>query len=198
MAVSKRLRFEILRRDQFRCRYCGLKAEAVELRVDHVIPEALGGTDEPSNLVAACEPCNNGKSSIAPDSPLVDQVAEDAERWARAMEVVARYRKQENEYRTETLQWFENLWNRWKCKPSGNTEPAPDGFSSVITFLDAGLTYDQLEELVEVAMGANHIAPANRWKYFCGCCWARVRENASMAGDAIECGLAEPTAAARG
>ncbi|MGW6578921.1 HNH endonuclease [Streptomyces globisporus] len=63
MAVSKRLRYEILRRDKHACRYCGATAPDVPLRVDHVIPVALGGSDAPENLVAACEPCNSGKTS---------------------------------------------------------------------------------------------------------------------------------------
>ena len=29
--------------------------------VDHVIPVAKGGTDDPSNLVPACGPCNRAK-----------------------------------------------------------------------------------------------------------------------------------------
>lgn len=63
MAVSKRLRFEILRRDNHTCRYCGASAPATPLRVDHVVPAALGGSDHPSNLVTSCEPCNSGKTS---------------------------------------------------------------------------------------------------------------------------------------
>ncbi|WP_078628685.1 HNH endonuclease [Streptomyces sp. NRRL F-2664] len=56
MPVSNRLRFEVLRRDRYTCRYCGGSAPDVVLRVDHVVPVALGGTDTPDNLVAACEP----------------------------------------------------------------------------------------------------------------------------------------------
>ncbi|WP_327594631.1 HNH endonuclease [Streptomyces chartreusis] len=67
MPVSKRTRFEVLRRDGFRCRYCGATPEMAELTVDHVTPMALGGGDEPGNLVTACEPCNSGKTSTAPD-----------------------------------------------------------------------------------------------------------------------------------
>lgn len=55
-------RYAVLARDHFTCRYCGARAPGVELRVDHVIPLAKGGTDDPSNLVTACEPCNSGKS----------------------------------------------------------------------------------------------------------------------------------------
>lgn len=65
MAVSKRLRYEVLLRDGFTCRYCGAKAPDVLLEVDHVIPRTLGGTDDLTNLVTACEPCNQGKAALA-------------------------------------------------------------------------------------------------------------------------------------
>ncbi|MER5699644.1 HNH endonuclease [Streptomyces mirabilis] len=68
MAVSRRKRFEVLRRDSFRCRYCGAGAARVELEVDHVTPVALGGTDDLDNLVTSCAPCNEGKSSTTPDA----------------------------------------------------------------------------------------------------------------------------------
>jgi 5-methylcytosine-specific restriction endonuclease McrA len=52
------IRLRILERDSYICGYCG--AEATQ--VDHIIARANGGTDDPSNLVAACQPCNNRKS----------------------------------------------------------------------------------------------------------------------------------------
>lgn len=79
MAVSKRLRFEVLRRDGYRCRYCGAGADRVELEVDHVTPVSLGGADVMENLVTACEPCNSGKSSTAADAPVLEIVAVPAD-----------------------------------------------------------------------------------------------------------------------
>ncbi|MFF0092771.1 HNH endonuclease [Streptomyces canus] len=67
MAVSQRKRFEVLRRDGFRCRYCGAGAATAALEVDHVTPVALGGTDDLGNLVTSCGPCNDGKASTVPD-----------------------------------------------------------------------------------------------------------------------------------
>lgn len=58
MTVSKRIRFEVLRRDNYTCRYCGGSAPDVKLTVDHVMPVALG---DPTNLVTACKDCNAGK-----------------------------------------------------------------------------------------------------------------------------------------
>lgn len=43
MAVSKRLRFEVLRRDNHACRYCGATPPDVVLTIDHVVQTALGG-----------------------------------------------------------------------------------------------------------------------------------------------------------
>lgn len=64
--MNQRLRFEILERDGFTCRYCGRDHEdGAVLVVDHVLARALGGGDEPENLVAACVDCNSGKSALS-------------------------------------------------------------------------------------------------------------------------------------
>lgn len=85
MAISKRLRFEILRRDEFRCTYCGATPREAELEVDHVIPEALGGQTTVENLTTACAECNSGKTSTSPDAAIVDalNLAVAAEQAAR-------------------------------------------------------------------------------------------------------------------
>jgi hypothetical protein len=82
MAVSKRLRYEILRRDNHACRYCGATAPDVKLNVDHVIPQALGGSNAPTNLVASCVDCNAGKTSSMPNATPVADVEQDAFRKA--------------------------------------------------------------------------------------------------------------------
>jgi hypothetical protein len=75
MAVGKRLRFQIFRRDNFACRYCGLTAAGgAVLEVDHIKPQAEGGKDHPTNLITACEQCNSGKSDIPLDAALVEDV----------------------------------------------------------------------------------------------------------------------------
>lgn len=71
--LSPRTRFEILKRAGFRCRYCGRPAPDVELVVDHITPVALGGTDDPVNLCAACGECNGGKAAVPLD---VDALAD--------------------------------------------------------------------------------------------------------------------------
>jgi hypothetical protein len=61
--ISKSLRFEILKRDKFTCKYCGAKAPDVVLHVDHIHPVKEGGGNDPMNLVTACRACNAGKAA---------------------------------------------------------------------------------------------------------------------------------------
>ena len=57
-----RLRFDVLERDCFRCRYCGRSADSgAVLHVDHVHPKAKGGEWSMNNLITACRECNLGK-----------------------------------------------------------------------------------------------------------------------------------------
>jgi 5-methylcytosine-specific restriction endonuclease McrA len=58
------LRFEIFKRDGFRCTYCGASATAgAVLQVDHIKPKAAGGTDDPTNLTTSCDDCSGGKAA---------------------------------------------------------------------------------------------------------------------------------------
>lgn len=61
--LTPRARFSILQRDGFRGQYCGASStrEGVRLEVDHITALADGGTHHPSNLITACQPCNQGK-----------------------------------------------------------------------------------------------------------------------------------------
>ena len=61
--ISKKLRFEVFKRDSFTCQYCGAKAPDVLLHVDHITPVSKGGKNTLLNLVTACECCNLGKSN---------------------------------------------------------------------------------------------------------------------------------------
>lgn len=55
----------IRERDKDICRYCGRTWEI--MTVDHVIPRSKGGTNDPENLVAACQPCNSLKADRTPE-----------------------------------------------------------------------------------------------------------------------------------
>ena len=62
-AISKKLRFEVFKRDSFTCQYCGAQSPDVVLHVDHINPVAGGGDNDILNLITSCEPCNLGKGA---------------------------------------------------------------------------------------------------------------------------------------
>lgn len=62
-SISKRVRFEVFKRDSFKCQYCGASAPDVVLEVDHIHPVAKDGDQtDIVNLITACKGCNSGKS----------------------------------------------------------------------------------------------------------------------------------------
>ncbi len=61
IGLSKRVRFEVLKRDKFTCQYCGRRPPIVTLHVDHVLAVARGGDDSTENLLTSCADCNLGK-----------------------------------------------------------------------------------------------------------------------------------------
>ena len=67
--ITNGLRFRILERDGFRCRYCGKSPqEGAQLEVDHLLAVSNGGDNSEANLVASCFECNRGKRArVLPD-----------------------------------------------------------------------------------------------------------------------------------
>jgi hypothetical protein len=163
-------------------------APDVVLHVDHVAPEALGGASTPDNLVTACADCNLGKSSIPADASTVADVRQDAARWATAMEQVAAIRNRQIQDDTDLWAWFEDVWCGW-TDWRGNTIPfAHNAGATIRQFIGSGLSKEEIESLIAIAMNANHVERGSTWKYFCGCAWRRIRENQEMASALIEAG----------
>ncbi len=80
MALSKKLRFEVFKRDGFACQYCGRTPPSAILEVDHFIAVSAGGSDSEDNLLTACFDCNRGKgarpATIGPRESLADREAQ--------------------------------------------------------------------------------------------------------------------------
>ncbi|MFE2864998.1 HNH endonuclease [Embleya sp. NPDC059259] len=176
MAIGRRLRYEVLRRDDHACRYCGAKAPAVKLVVDHVVPQALGGTDMASNLVTACEECNSGKASVTPGADVVEDVAKDAVRWAAAMKEAVAAAREDYSTRLAYREGFAALWEEWTYGADNENFPLPGGWeSSIDAFRAAGLEAFAFEDAIRLAMSNTKVSGDNKFRYFCGVAWARVR-----------------------
>jgi hypothetical protein len=180
MTVSKRLRFEILRRDQHTCQYCGEKAPDVTLHVDHVIPVALGGTDKPDNLVAACKDCNIGKSSVPADAPLVAQVAENAAAYALILTDKMTQLRATYEATDEYVEEFLSAWEKWTYTSNGKQHHValPDNWrASVRKFAQIGIPEQMLSEAIEKAMTKKGLrGDTPEFSYMAGVIWRTLDE----------------------
>lgn len=62
--VNASMRYDVLKRDGFRCVICGATAkDGAQLHVDHIVPVSRGGKTEMRNLRTLCMQCNLGKSN---------------------------------------------------------------------------------------------------------------------------------------
>lgn len=188
MVVSKRVRYEVLRRDGFTCRYC--HAQDKPLEVDHVVPVSLGGSDKPENLVAACHDCNIGKCSVQPDETTVEDVSKKALEFRIALQEALSARvldlDEENEFLDEVLYRWETITDLG----DGYCLPMPDSWKGTARYWHGiGVPFGIIEyaftiakEKVDCRRIPNHAA----FNYATGVVGNKVRESMDRAREAID------------
>lgn len=62
-SISLKIRWDVLKRDNYQCVRCGRRPPDVQLQVDHKDPRSKGGADTEENLRTLCKECNAGKSN---------------------------------------------------------------------------------------------------------------------------------------
>lgn len=62
--IPPQLRFQILKRDNFTCQYCGRTVkDGAKLHIDHIVPHKITkNSSDINNLMTSCELCNLGKT----------------------------------------------------------------------------------------------------------------------------------------
>ena len=93
VTIPKKVRFEVFKRDDYTCQYCGRGAPEVTLEADHIVPVAEGGTNEMFNLKTACTDCNRGKGATALDN---EEYAQNQELIAAQRELSEAIREKQN------------------------------------------------------------------------------------------------------
>ena len=190
-STGKRARFEVFKRDEFTCRYCGSRPPGVILHVDHIVPVSKGGTDDLDNLATACQSCNAGKAAI----PLGDKEPPLNPNAAPAL-------KEQTEQMAEYRQWLGEFLRERAEYETLVLGAISDTLEMGLSDQDNGTVLKLVDELglpgtLELARIAR--AAANRkglhygamWKYFCGCCWTRIREAEQEVVEAYERTLEE-------
>ena len=163
MNVSKSLRFEVLKRDGHACTYCGAKAPDVQLHVDHVMPTALGGTDDPSNLTTACQDCNAGKGSTHPDAPSVQAVDAKHLQWRAAVALAAQESQQVDPELQRVFDEVTAMFERYY-------KVGPAELDHLRNFYEKGLPADVIIASANIAAKNDSVSAAGVFAYTVGVC----------------------------
>lgn len=123
MAINKKQRFEIFKRDNFTCQYCGKSSPQVVLEIDHIIPKNEGGQDSHENLITSCFDCNRGKGKM-----LLEDYKEGTDPTEQAIlllererqlkeynEVVKKVRKRKNADFDNIIDFWDERFDSTKC-----------------------------------------------------------------------------------
>lgn len=168
--LSAKTRFDVFKRDQFTCQYCGAHPPAVVLHVDHIHPVAEGGSDDEDNLVTSCERCNLGKGarllSAAPKT-----LAEKAEIAKEREEQLAGYAAIMQQIR-ERIE--DDAWDVADALIPGSSDGMSTArFESIKRFVRE-LGKEGCLEASEIAWAKKPYSDTQRFKYFCGVCWRKI------------------------
>ena len=114
-SISKKLRFEVFKRDSFTCQYCGRHAPDVILQCDHIVPVASGGENDILNLVTSCRDCNSGKGATELGDHTVlqkrKQQLDAIQERREQLEMMFEWEKSLLELHTETINKMEEFWS---------------------------------------------------------------------------------------
>lgn len=109
--IGAKKRFEVLKRDDFRCQYCWRNGKDVTLEVDHIVPKSKDGDDDINNLLTCCRECNSWKGS---------SLMEGYE-WIVRVKIT--------EHEKKTIKEFFECWNeRWYGEINKNNVAFITGF----------------------------------------------------------------------
>lgn len=151
-SISKKVRFEVFKRDSFKCQYCGKASPDVILHVDHLKPVSKGGENEIYNLITACSDCNGGKGATELDdnSSLQKQrqQLEELNTRREQLDMMLKWRNGLNDLTEAGIAVIMNAWNQavggdWCLNESGEREAKKlirkYGVSSVVEAIDVAV-----------------------------------------------------------
>ncbi|MDE2469215.1 MAG: HNH endonuclease [Bradyrhizobium sp.] len=169
--LSKKIRFDVFKRDGFQCQYCGNSPPAVILEIDHIHPVSQGGDNSKDNLLTSCFDCNRGKSDGLLTT-LPETVAQKAEILAEKLAQIKAFERlllQQKKSEESAVSEVENALKQY----FPNMYFSPASRASVKTFLKSLDRY-QLCAFMDSACSKKD-NPYDAWKYFCGICWNVIK-----------------------
>lgn len=170
--ISKKLRFEIFKRDSFACQYCGATPPAAILEIDHIHPVSKGGENSTDNLITACFDCNRGKSSglLASIPP---SLSDKADLMAEKLEQIKAYEKLIKAKRRSEEKSIDQVEDVFKTHFPGFSFSAKFR-GSVRVFLQKLTVYEVMDAMDRACSKIQRRDDSVR--YFCGICWKTIKE----------------------
>lgn len=178
-SISKKTRFEVFKRDGFKCQYCGAMAPDVLLEVDHIEPVSKGGGNDVLNYVTACKGCNAGKSDRTLDDSSAVKVQQAQllalQERREQLEMMLKWRNGMKDIETDQVSVIADAWEAtaigWHLNENGQKVARrllkKYGLQSVLDAIDtAGESYLQMDEDGRATMESVETA----WKKVGGIC----------------------------
>jgi len=147
-AIPKKMRFEVFKRDSFKCQYCGKSAPEVILHADHINPVYEGGRNTLTNLITSCEACNlgKGKRKLSDNTAVEKQKAQLDELNERRiqLEMMMKWREGLNEIEDTKLKYVREKWES-HAKPFTITENGVKNLKSIVGKFPLEVVLDSIE-----------------------------------------------------
>ena len=172
VAIGKKVRFEIFKRDLFTCQYCGSFPPAVVLEVDHIKPVAEGGDNQTDNLLTSCFDCNRGKGAIPlseATQAVAEKIAVQKERQEQLKEFERLLAKQNTALNRKVRVLDKVFQEETECQFTANFKKSAKHFFTC-------LPKQSIHEAMEIALSQEFSDHEITLKYFCKICWNRIRE----------------------
>lgn len=174
MAITKKIRFEVFKRDSFKCQYCGKTPPDVTLEVDHIKPKSKKGTDDINNLITACFDCNRGKKHIELNK-LPNTIIENSEILKEKESQYLQYQKliaKINKRIESEIKKVEYIYNDNFPKYVFSETFKRVSVKNFINKLGLDEVSDAMHKACSTINDADDVL-----KYFCGICWNKIRQN---------------------
>lgn len=175
MAITKKLRFEVFKRDGFSCVYCGKMPPEVVLECDHIEPKAKGGNDDINNLITACFDCNRGKRDI-PLNKIPNQLSENLEILKEKEDQISEYRKYIKKIERRINKDIEKINITFQLTYPDRVFNEKFINLTIKRFIKL-LPLEEIIEAMEIGCSRFNDDPERAIRYFCGVCWKKIKKD---------------------